>query len=87
MPRQSKTERAVKAWQDATGCASPQDAAEKIRRLTEWYEGQAALVLIAIQASNAAHQTYAEIGAILGCAPVLSDILAAVKARKPRRAA
>jgi hypothetical protein len=31
-----------------------------------------------------AHETYAEIGAILGCAPVLPDILAAVKARKAR---
>lgn len=84
MGRSNKVEQIEAAWRTSTGCDSPDRAREKIERLSTQLQGQAELVLIAIQASTRAASQVSEIAAALGCQPHLDSILEAAKARKHR---
>ena len=82
MARPSKADLAVKAWQDATGCASPQEAAEKIQRVEGFLEQEHAHMGTALRALFAMQESLATIGAALGCAPTFPAILAAAQAKR-----
>ena len=82
MARPSKADRAVKAWQDATGCTSPREAAEKIQRTEGFLEREHAHMGTALRSLIATQEWLGAIGAALGCAPTFPAILAATQAKR-----
>ena len=82
MARPSKADRAVKAWQDATGCASPQEAAEKIQRTEGFLAAENAHMGVALRALHTNEEWLVFLGAELGCGASFPAILAAIQAKR-----
>jgi len=85
MGRTNAAERIAKAWQDATGCASPEGAVAKIASLENHLAAQSKLVDAAIDASCRVHGWLAVVAATIGCDADFPSILAAIQAQRQGR--